>query len=245
MAAALITRKEARAQGLTRYLTGNACPHGHVAERLVSTCGCVECVRLKANARNLPGGSRQPKGIRAANARARSDARAKGMLRYLSAAPCGRCGQSERRTSTAQCIVCLENWRREWRKRHRADENERERTRRLATPDKVRASYKSWQSTDKGRAVKARLQRERRARLRGAGGKHTAADIDEILAAQNGRCAYCRTDLRSGYEVDHIIPLAKGGTNGRRNIQVLCPTCNRHKRTKDPIQFAQEMGRLI
>jgi 5-methylcytosine-specific restriction endonuclease McrA len=30
-------------------------------------------------------------------------------------------------------------------------------------------------------------------------------------------------------ELDHIIPLAMGGSNTARNIQVLCERCNREK----------------
>jgi 5-methylcytosine-specific restriction endonuclease McrA len=41
------------------------------------------------------------------------------------------------------------------------------------------------------------------------------------------------------------MPLARGGTNHRRNIQILCPSCNLRKGWKHPIDFAQEMGRLL
>ena len=39
----LISRQEAREQGLTRYLTGLACKRGHISERLVSTGNCCAC----------------------------------------------------------------------------------------------------------------------------------------------------------------------------------------------------------
>ena len=42
--ASLITRAEARAAGLTRYFTGKSCPHGHTVERMVSSCGCTQCI---------------------------------------------------------------------------------------------------------------------------------------------------------------------------------------------------------
>lgn len=41
----IISRKEARAAGLTRYFTGKACKHGHVVERLVANSTCLECHR--------------------------------------------------------------------------------------------------------------------------------------------------------------------------------------------------------
>jgi hypothetical protein len=39
---------EAKARGLKRYFTGKPCKHGHVAERHVSTCVCMECDRARA-----------------------------------------------------------------------------------------------------------------------------------------------------------------------------------------------------
>jgi 5-methylcytosine-specific restriction endonuclease McrA len=40
----LISRGAAKAAGLTRYFTGSPCPHGHVAQRMVSTYACVVCL---------------------------------------------------------------------------------------------------------------------------------------------------------------------------------------------------------
>lgn len=45
MATALISYADAKAAGLKRYFTGEPCKHGHIAERFVSSCGCVECTR--------------------------------------------------------------------------------------------------------------------------------------------------------------------------------------------------------
>lgn len=43
----IISRKEARAAGLTRYFTGKACKHGHVVERLVSDGNCTVCRAIR------------------------------------------------------------------------------------------------------------------------------------------------------------------------------------------------------
>ena len=41
----VISRKEAKLNGLSRYYTAQPCKHGHVAERYVSCAICVDCAR--------------------------------------------------------------------------------------------------------------------------------------------------------------------------------------------------------
>lgn len=48
----IITREEALNQGLSRYRTGKACKHGHVAERSTVSGSCTECHRLRQAVRN-------------------------------------------------------------------------------------------------------------------------------------------------------------------------------------------------
>jgi|SRR5580693_3447503 5-methylcytosine-specific restriction endonuclease McrA len=45
----MISRAEARAQGLTRYCTGKPCTHGHISERLVCNGECIGCNRARAH----------------------------------------------------------------------------------------------------------------------------------------------------------------------------------------------------
>lgn len=79
----------------------------------------------------------------------------------------------------------------------------------------------------------------------GAEGKYTKKDIRQLMSAQRSKCANCKTPLKNGYHIDHIIPLISGGTNWPSNLQLLCPKCNCSKGAKDPIDWAQENGRLL
>jgi 5-methylcytosine-specific restriction endonuclease McrA len=45
--------------------------------------------------------------------------------------------------------------------------------------------------------------------------------------------------------IDHIQPVARAGTNDRSNLQLLCQPCNSSKGARDPIVFAQSIGRLL
>jgi 5-methylcytosine-specific restriction endonuclease McrA len=109
--------------------------------------------------------------------------------------------------------------------------------------ERARANARKWHSDpENGRAH----DQKRRALKRNAPGTHTAADLIAILKAQNHRCAYCRSDLRKAKRhVDHIQPLARGGSNDRANLQYLCAPCNLAKGARDPVEFAQELGRLL
>lgn len=91
------------------------------------------------------------------------------------------------------------------------------------------------------------IRRNRKARKKNAGGKHSAQDLAAILEAQGGKCAnpLCRKKLGKKYHVDHINPIAKGGANDRSNLQLMCAKCNQKKSAKDPIDWARDLGLLI
>jgi 5-methylcytosine-specific restriction endonuclease McrA len=86
----------------------------------------------------------------------------------------------------------------------------------------------------------------RRARALEAGGEFTAEDIRKLYALQRGRCIYCRKRLPiRKMQPDHIKPLARGGSNGPENIQLVCGPCNQRKHATDPFVFARKLGRLL
>lgn len=85
----------------------------------------------------------------------------------------------------------------------------------------------------------------RRARLLSAKGRHGPEDVERIKAMQKNKCASCKTSLKDGYHIDHIYPLSKGGSNWPDNLQLLCPPCNLQKSAKDPIEWANENGKLL
>jgi 5-methylcytosine-specific restriction endonuclease McrA len=112
---------------------------------------------------------------------------------------------------------------------------------------------KKWNLKNKDKSYKYRKDRSeiyaaharnRRARIMNNGGTHTAKDIEAIMNKQCGCCAFCKSKLKK-YHVDHIYPLAKGGSNAPENLQVLCPKCNMSKNDSDPIEYAQKNGFLL
>lgn len=80
-------------------------------------------------------------------------------------------------------------------------------------------------------AVRAR--RKRRAII--AAGNNAAADMRKALRkAGHTNCARCKFRyLASALDVDHVIPLYKGGTDTADNVQALCQTCHVIKTRED------------
>lgn len=69
--------------------------------------------------------------------------------------------------------------------------------------------------------------------------------VKKIGSLQRWKCAVCGACISGNYHVDHVVPLSKGGEHDPKNLQLLCPTCNLNKSSKDPIDFMQSKGFLI
>ncbi len=51
-----------------------------------------------------------------------------------------------------------------------------------------------------------------------------------VLVRDGGRCRRCRRAIN--LEMDHVVPVSKGGKTEESNLQVLCRRCNRVKSRK-------------
>lgn len=56
-----------------------------------------------------------------------------------------------------------------------------------------------------------------------------------IASQQKWHCTHCHQMLDNTFEVDHIIPLYKGGTNDLHNLEALCRNCHGKKTFKDKL----------
>jgi|LGVE01.1.fsa_nt_gb 5-methylcytosine-specific restriction endonuclease McrA len=68
--------------------------------------------------------------------------------------------------------------------------------------------------------------------------------LESLLIKQNNKCYYCECVLVEKH-LDHYIPLSKGGANSIYNVVWSCPSCNLKKGAKDPIEFANNIGKLF
>ena len=62
----------------------------------------------------------------------------------------------------------------------------------------------------------------------------------ELLVAQGGRCMYCGRRLPIDLmDIDHKLPVSRGGSDDETNLQVLCRTCNGRKNDLTDQEFRQ------
>lgn len=133
-----------------------------------------------------------------------------------------------------------------YRKRYEAANSnvirEKARIYREANRERRAANIKRWRQAN-SESTRIHLH-TRRARL--SGGRLSTGIASKLMRLQRARCPDCKVNLkRTGYHIDHIEPLAKGGANEDHNVQLLCPTCNYRKSHKDPFEWAKQQGRLL
>jgi 5-methylcytosine-specific restriction endonuclease McrA len=62
-----------------------------------------------------------------------------------------------------------------------------------------------------------------------------------ILARDRNACVYCTASLsEDNFVLDHLTPVAKGGTNRKHNLVAACESCNQRRSDSEPIEFLRE-----
>jgi len=208
----IISKKEAKAAGLSKFFTGCPCRVGHIAERYLCDGNCTECVAKRAR-----------DWYRDNHEHALATKAA-----YRKANP---------ETNCAQTMAA-------WRANNPERARQNSETWYQNNKERCSENAKVWARANPGR--KAVYDRNRRARIAGNGGTHTAEDIGWLYEIQEGRCGllWCRKELEDGFHVDHVIPLVLDGRNDRHNLQLLCSHCNLSKNDTHPIEFALQHGYL-
>lgn len=220
----IISKQEARAKGAMFYFTGKPCSNGHIAQRYTSVGVCLACtkdIHAKLRADTAVRKAARPLSPR-------EQAQVDGSKRYDTGQPCRDGHRSERITLNGACIECL-------RLKREA----------LTTKEKKKIKLKKIDYRNSNPERFRAHARNRRAKLRNAEGTHTKEDVQVLMELQKARCIFCPADIAKSYHVDHRKPLSKGGSNDRRNLQLLCSKCNRRKHNKDEHIFARQMGLLL
>lgn len=200
----VLSRDAAKVAGSLRYFTGIPCHRGHISERLVSNCCCVEC---KAD---------NEAAWREKNT---EHVRAKGR-------------EYDNKPSRKHRNKYDPAYQADWYEKNKEKQLRKSRERHAANPEKHRLKnrlrYRAYPEASREKA------RNDYARRKKAKGRHTKEEVAELFIRQDGRCAneLCSACIKEKYHEDHIVALSLGGSNYIQNIQLLCPPCNLSKGAK-------------
>lgn len=114
---------------------------------------------------------------------------------------------------------------------------------RAANREKCHTASAKW-AKENPEAKRIHTQ-NRYARKRENGGNLSQNLPEKLLKLQRGKCACCGLPLGEDFEMDHIMPISRGGANTDSNIQLLRGKCNRQKLAKHPADFMRERGFLL
>ena len=98
-----------------------------------------------------------------------------------------------------------------------------------------------WATQNPGK-VRATRARRRARELRAASDQWSWKDIEKIYARQAGLCYYCRIELNGVFDVEHKIPLCRGGSDRLENICCSCEPCNQRKSRKTDEEFSSVLA---
>ena len=69
---------------------------------------------------------------------------------------------------------------------------------------------------------------------------------EQVYERYDGHCAYCGVEIEyKDMQVDHMVPLRKGGSNDIGNLLPACRSCNNYKHTLTVKQFRQYINELV
>jgi len=96
-----------------------------------------------------------------------------------------------------------------------------------------------YYTTPEGKAVQQRYVHKRLTLMRG--GENTLTNSELLFIKKRDKeCVYCSG--KKPLEIDHIVPLSKGGSTSKNNIVMACQRCNRTKNAKDVFKWCNAQG---
>jgi 5-methylcytosine-specific restriction endonuclease McrA len=175
---------------------------------------------------------------------------------------CKACHKAYHAAHSEQCTAISKAWKaahpeqfkayhrayhRAYQAAHLEERKARAKARYAVHPEGRKARVKAWQSAHP--EERNALRQARRAREVGADGCFSAQQWLDLKVTHNHTCPCCgRREPEVKLTADHVVPLARGGSNWIENIQPLCLSCNCSKSTKTvdyrPLQLkaAQSCG---
>jgi 5-methylcytosine-specific restriction endonuclease McrA len=206
----IITRKQAKEQGLTHYFTGEPCKHGHVAKRLTSKGICTDCNRTHNKNLREAGYNRSYYATRMANDPAFRETKREDSRRHYHNVMKHDEGRMRRRYEQIA----------EYQKGNRETCNRAKRAFNERNPGYDR----TYTAAYRARQAKAIAQL-------------TTKDRQQIKAIYELRARLSK-ETGTLFHVDHRIPISRGGLHHPSNLWVITAEENLRKHAKLPEELA-------
>lgn len=140
----------------------------------------------------------------------------------------------------------------EWRSRNREKSREQSLAWYYDNREQAQARNREWVRNNKLKVIEtnriwrsknplnSRLARHRRRVLLRGQSSFTVEQLNTLLKLQNGHCSYC--DSSDELQIDHVVPLSRGGLNIITNIQWLCRFHNQSKHDLTDNEYREKIG---
>lgn len=127
----------------------------------------------------------------------------------------------------------VNQWNRECHARRIELRRQQSRAKYLKYREKIRKRHKEWR--EKNRAKSLQYWHAHRTRKFGPDADLTAEQWLVILNTAGHKCVYCGTT--EALEVEHIVPVSRGGRHTASNVEPACRRCNGRKSNKTKEEF--------
>lgn len=145
------------------------------------------------------------------------------------------------------CKACSYKRHKAWCEANRARKNEYQRAYRQRYPEKVRAQLDAWLKAhpeyEPARYAKRYADPKQRVRMLAANKLHRfrkranggrGVTVDQMLDLLSKPCAYCGAEAT---EIDHVLPVSRGGEHDINNVAPACRSCNASKGARTPEEW--------
>ncbi len=218
----VVSRKAAKSAGLKYYFTGKPCKRGHVDRRFVSSFWCMSCCREKSSEAYRDLSLEQRRDIY----KARRD--------YLNTWAAEN--RDKIRENKKQYKAKNPDYIRKRYAKHRKELSKKANDWYHANKERALITSRAWAASnpEKRRAYGRRSALKRRAIKKRVFVE--AVDPVVVFERDKGKCGICMKPVERGsnWEIDHIMPISKGGAHCYANVQLAHRTCNRAKAAKLP-----------
>ena len=158
--------------------------------------------------------------------------------KYGVAALCKACDKARSRDWRVKNGEWVRLRRREYRAANLDSVRERGRNWAESNPDRVKAYMRQWQVAN----PEALQLHQRRRRARKVGNGVFVVTVEEIRRMLGQPCYLCNN--AQSVEIDHVIPIKRGGRHAIGNLLGACRSCNAHKSAMFLFEFKVRRGVL-